>query len=138
MKRPIASVTGAGGGIGAALTYALMGTHEVRELFRSESARSRALVASGGTVVIGDLQDEAALTRLIAGADLVIHAAAKMTGFKAEEFHAVNVEGTQRVAEIVAGAAGRRMILVSSIAVHGADEPGPDGYRDEEVLPDDQ
>lgn len=137
MSRPVASVTGANGGIGVRLCRALAATHDVRGLFRAESARSRAFAAAGGTVVLGDLDDAAALERLVTGADLVVHAAAKMTGLAWADFQRINVEGTRRLARAAAVQRCRRFVHVSSIAVYGADAPGADGFAEAGVLPDD-
>lgn len=134
MNRPLASVTGAGGGIGARLCAALAGTHRVRGLFRAESGRSRALAAAGGEIVIGDLADEAMLASLVSGADVVFHCAAKISGFSPAEFEAVNVEGTRAVVLAARAAGCRRVVHVSSIAAYGSRPPLPQGYAEEILI----
>lgn len=130
MNRPLASVTGAGGGIGTRLCEALAATHTVRGLFRAESEKSRALAAAGGEVVIGDLANDAALAALVRGADVVFHCAAKITGFSPAEFEKVNVAGTQALARAVKAAACRRIVHVSSIAVYGTRPPTEQNYSE--------
>ncbi len=117
MKRPLASITGAGGGIAARLCQMLAATHAVRGLFRAESEKSRALAAAGGEVVIGDLANETALAALVRGADVVFHCAAKIMGFSPAEFEAVNVAGTRALLRAAKAAGCRRVVHVSSIAV---------------------
>lgn len=123
MNRPLASVTGAGGGIGSRLCEMLAATHTVRGLFRAESVKSRAFAAAGGEVVIGDLGNEAALAALVRGADVVFHCAAKIMGFSPTEFEAVNVAGTQSVAHSAKASGCRRVVHVSSIAAYGLCAP---------------
>lgn len=131
MSRPRASVTGAGGGIGARVCELLAATHAVRGLFRTESEKSRALAAAGGEVVIGDLANDAALAALVRGADVVFHCAAKITGFSPAEFEAVNVAGTRAVARAAKAAGCRRVVHVSSIAAYGSNPPVQQGYTEE-------
>ncbi len=64
-------------------------------------------------VVVGDLGDEAALTRLCAGADVVIHGAGLVKAPNRAAFDAVNVAGARRVALAAAGVP--HVVLVSSL-----------------------
>lgn len=134
MNRPLASVTGAGGGIGARLCEVLAATHAVRGLFRAESEKSRAFAAAGGEVIIGDLANEAALAALVRGADVVFHCAAKIMGFSPAEFEAVNVVGTRAVARAAKAAGCRRVVHVSSIAAYGNNPPVQGAYAEEVAL----
>lgn len=68
-------------------------------------------------VQAGSLADPAALTRLVAGADVVIHAAGLVKALSLAAFLEVNRDGTARLAEAVAEAsAGSRLVLISSLA----------------------
>lgn len=149
MSRPVAIVTGAGGGIGSSLCRALRATHEVRGLFRAESAASRELAAAGGTVLLGALAEEAAMARWVGGADVVFHCAAMMRGFSADAFRAVNVDATRALARAARAHGCRRFVHVSSAAVYAAaagasgvfsetlelrDEPALDAYSRSKVL----
>ncbi len=66
----------------------------------------------------GSINDDAALRRALAGAEGVIHLAAKVsiTG-RAEEFDAVNVEGTRRLLHLAREAEVRDVVFVSSPSV---------------------
>jgi nucleoside-diphosphate-sugar epimerase len=75
-------------------------------------------------IVIGDVRDPAALRRLCAGADLLVHAAGLIKATSRADFDAVNVEGARQAA-LAARDAGARMILVSSLA---AREPALSDY----------
>ena len=113
-------VTGGTGFIGKSLVRRLLTEgHEVRVLARP-SPRADALAALGAEVIRGDLAETAILHRAIAGADIVFHAAAKVTGpGSREEFFQANVNGTQRVLEACLQQGVRRVVYLSSIAVYG-------------------
>jgi nucleoside-diphosphate-sugar epimerase len=66
-------------------------------------------------IVIGDVRDPAALHRLCAGADLLVHAAGLIKAPSRAAFDAVNAEAARQGA-LAARAAGARMILISSLA----------------------
>ena len=72
--------------------------------------------------IVGDLGDAPSLSNLVAGTDLVIHAAGAIKARDRQAFFAVNAEGARAVAE---AAGGRRMILLSSQV---AREPGLSDY----------
>lgn len=74
-------------------------------------------------VVVGDLGDEAALRRLCAGADVVIHGAGLVKAANRAAFDAVNVAGARRIA--VAAAGVPHVVLVSSLT---AREPALSHY----------
>jgi nucleoside-diphosphate-sugar epimerase len=75
-------------------------------------------------IVIGDVRDPAALRRLCAGADLLVHAAGLIKAPGRAAFDAVNRDGAHQAA-LAAQAAGLRMILISSLA---AREPALSDY----------
>ena len=66
-------------------------------------------------VVLGDLKDEAAVARLCAGADVVIHAAGLVKAPNRGAFDAVNVAGARRVAQAADRAGTPHAVLVSSL-----------------------
>jgi nucleoside-diphosphate-sugar epimerase len=75
-----------------------------------------------------DLCDERAVSQLVAGTEIVIHAAGlahqhRATSSSESDFFRVNARGAEVVAR-AAGAAGcRRFVLVSSVAVYGNGSP---------------
>lgn len=73
-------------------------------------------------VVLGDLENDAALDALTDGVDVIVHGAGLIKAAGWTDFAAVNIKGVERVARR-AGAA--RMALISSLA---AREPGLSDY----------
>ncbi|WP_395020247.1 NAD-dependent epimerase/dehydratase family protein [Dongia sp.] len=120
------AVTGATGFVGSHVIRRLTANgHQVRILARrmpiTALTPDRPL-----EVVLGDLDDQAALQRLVGGVDAVIHVAGIIKARHAAQFHKVNVEGTRHVAAALSEAApDLRVIHVSSLA---AREPGLSPY----------
>lgn len=107
------AVTGATGFVGRHLVHALAARHEVRALVRR---RDPALSELGVELVAGALEDGDALGRLVAGAEVVVHAAALIRAPSAAEFDRVNHRGTEHLVRAAARAGVRRFVLVSSLA----------------------
>ncbi|MQS17843.1 NAD-dependent epimerase/dehydratase family protein [Streptomyces kaniharaensis] len=102
-------VTGATGGVGAAVLQELMAQgRPVRALVRPESAHLPAL--NGAEVAEGDLADPDSLRRAVEGADAVIHAACTFTD------HATDVAAMRT---LVDGWRGGPFVFVSSIDAYG-------------------
>lgn len=114
MTAPVA-VTGASGFVGQALVGALLASgHAVRAL-----VHRRALDMDHARLetVRGGLDDEAALTRLMAGCGAVVHVAGAVRGRSAADFDPVNAEGAARVARVAQAVCETpRIILISSLA----------------------
>ena len=133
-NKGLVSVTGANGGIAQSLLPALLGDHyAVRALFRAENANSRRWAEAGCEIIIGDVRDPDSLKSLVAGADVVIHGAAKIMGFDPDAFHATNVQGTKNLLAAAIDGGCRRFVHLSSMAVYGAGEPGADGAYPEDT-----
>jgi nucleoside-diphosphate-sugar epimerase len=127
------ALTGASGYTGGHLLRALRERgDDVAVLVRRESRPSAAL-AEAATVVEGDLADGAALERLVAGCDAVVHVAAvyRTAGHSDDYYREVNVRGTERLLEAAARHGVRRFVHTSTVGVHGhvarppADEAAP-------------
>ncbi|MGW2254324.1 condensation domain-containing protein [Kitasatospora sp. NPDC001660] len=102
-------VTGATGGVGAAVLQELMAQgRPVRALVRPESAHLPAL--NGVELAEGDLADPDSLRRAVEGADAVIHAACTFTD------HATDVAAMRA---LVDGWRGGPFVFVSSIDAYG-------------------
>ena len=73
----------------------------------------------------GDMTDRAAVDRLVAGADVVVHLAFII--IDAANAHDVNVSGSRTVFEATAAAGVGRLVYASSVAAYGfhADNPQP-------------
>ncbi len=122
-----AAVTGATSGVGMRLCEVLRARgDEVVGLVRDPArADARRLAEVGVTLVPGDLADEGALERLVAGADVAFHTAAHVGEWgPPETFVAVNVAGTRRLVEAAARGGVRRVVHLSSTAVYGRPDRG--------------
>jgi 2-alkyl-3-oxoalkanoate reductase len=116
------AVTGASGFVGPHLVAALSRRGwKVRLLLRRWSPLP-SLAGVEAEIVWGDLEDEAALRRLVDGADAVVHAAGLIKARHASDFRAVNRDGTARLAALAPHA---KFLLLSSLA---AREPGLSPY----------
>jgi nucleoside-diphosphate-sugar epimerase len=122
----LVAVTGATGFVGSHVIRRLTANgHQVRILARRMPIA--ALTPDKPLeVVLGDLDDQPALHRLVSGVDAVIHVAGVVKARHAAEFHKVNVDGTRHVATALSGVSpDLRVIHVSSFA---AREPGLSPY----------
>ncbi len=74
----------------------------------------------------GDIRDEVAARELVAGARILVHAAAALPirGGR-DEIRSVNVDGTLTLLSAAAEAGVRRVVFVSSTAVYGVPEKHP-------------
>ena len=124
--RPLAAITGATGFIGRHAVEALtQAGWRVRLLLRRDPSGS-SWRASRPEVVAGSLNDEAALDRLVDGADAVIHLAGLIKAARRADFFEVNRDGAVRLAEAVRRhAPDAHFVMVSSLA---AREPSLSDY----------
>ncbi|WP_291417187.1 NAD(P)-dependent oxidoreductase [Actinophytocola sp.] len=106
----IAVVTGASGCVGGAVSRALVaGGWSVRHLTRTP-----------GPGHVGDLGDPASLRGLCSGADLVVHAGANLSDWRAgQEIWRVNRDGTLALLDEAARAGVSRFVYVSTVDVFG-------------------
>lgn len=120
------AVTGATGFVGShVIRHLTAAGHQVRILARrmpiTALTPDRPL-----EVVLGDLDDQPALHRLVSGVDAVIHVAGVIKARHTVTFHKVNVEGTRHLAAALANESpDLRVIHVSSLA---AREPSLSPY----------
>src|SRR5207248_5849741 len=97
-------------------------------------------------VLRGDIADPAVVREAVAGADVVVHCAAKVGDWGGvDDYRAVNVEGLRGLLEACRGRPLRRFVHLSSLGVyaarhhHGTDESEPppaehmDGYTQSKV-----
>ncbi|MEQ1788077.1 MAG: NAD-dependent epimerase/dehydratase family protein [Acidimicrobiales bacterium] len=107
------ALTGASGFLGRHLGEALRAAgHEVRALHRRPTDSG-----PGVEVVVGDLSDTGALTRLVEGADAVVHAAALVRSADAGALQRVNVDGTCALLAVCDDVP--RFLQISTAGVHG-------------------
>jgi predicted dehydrogenase len=110
-------VTGATGFIGRHVLSALVraGHRPVALVRDPASARE---IADHVEIAHGDITDPVALGRSVKGADSIVHLAAATRTNDPEEAHAVNVLASRMLASAALAAGVRRLVAVSSIAVH--------------------
>ena len=126
MNKQLAFVTGGSGFVGGRLIGALVAQGwQVRALVRGEKAAA-SVTALGAAPVLGELTDESAVSKAMAGSMVVFHVAAlfKMWG-KQEEFNAVNVDGTRTLVEVAVDTPSVQKVIMVSAAgvVQGDPEP---------------
>lgn len=128
-------VTGGSGFLGGALARALRARGDrVRVVQRGDAPALRSL---GVEVVRADLSDREATTRAFAGADAVLHVAAKAHLWgELGAFHAANVVGTRNVLDACRTHGVTRLVYTSTPSVvhtggdvEGIDESAPVGVR---------
>jgi len=112
-------VTGANGFVGAALSKELQDRGEtVRGLVRKTSDLSL-LEGTEIELIYGSLSDPASIAKGTEGAEIVFHAAAAVSDWGSwDYFRRINVEGTRHVLNAAAAAGVKRVVLISSVAVH--------------------
>jgi len=84
------------------------------------------------TEVIGDIRDAAHLTEAMKGADIVIHTAAALPLYAAQDIRSTDIDGTRNVLEAARENAVDRVIHISSTAVYGIPGHHP-LYEDDEL-----
>lgn len=113
-------ITGATGKVGSRLAAHLARRGDaVRALVR-DPARAAELAKANIELARGDLLDSESLNRAAQGIEAVVHCAAFFRGATAEQAHAVNDEGTQRLAHAAREAGVRRFLFTSTGLVFGA------------------
>lgn len=118
----IAAVTGATGFVGPHLVAALARHGWTPRLLVRRMAPVPSLAGIEAELVFGDLEDDAALHRLVEGADAVVHTAGLIKARDVEDFFRVNRDGTARLSALASNAF---FLLLSSIA---AREPQLSAY----------
>lgn len=122
-----ALVTGGGGFLGGAIVRALRARNDhVRTFQRGEYPALREL---GVEVVRGDLRDVDALTRAVAGCDVVFHVAAKAGVWgDFNEYYQSNYLGTRNVIAACNTQGANRLVYTStpSVVFNGSDEENMD------------
>lgn len=119
-------VTGALGFIGAHFVErALAAGHEVCGLYRSAEGDKQALLAAlerqGALLAQADVLEPEQYRVRLEGADCVCHFAAAFKGahHTAEDFHRINVTGTEALMRAAAAAGVRRFIFCSTAGIYG-------------------
>jgi len=119
------AITGATGFIGRRLALHLPRNGDrVRALVR-DPQRASTLLDPAVELVVGDLSSAAALARLVADCDAVIHCAGAVRGRGYGDFASANVAGVEQVLAALRAQPETRLLALSSLA---AREPGLSPY----------
>lgn len=123
-------ITGATGFLGSRLVSALAARGDsVRALCRGTGKENR-LQEANVDILRGDLNDRESLRRAIAGADVVCHAAAAMSG-SWREYAETTVRGTEWMLELSQEAGVKRFVHISSVTVYRTGGLGKGSLIDE-------
>ena len=129
-------VTGANGFVGLAVLQRL---NEIRGLQSVGSVRRAAWLTGTTVVEVGDLTAQTDWSLTLAGADAVIHLAARVHVMQETEidplpaFRAVNVNGTFNLARQAAAAGVKRFVFISSVKVNGESTPSGEAFTEADV-----
>lgn len=138
-----ALITGADGFVGRALA-AHMSTqrHQVRTAVREPRLEFANLAAQHNWVLVsvGEIGPAAKWLPALNGVEAVVHLAARVHVMRDRavdplaEFRLVNVQGTERLAQMAAAAGVRRFVFLSSIKVNGDETPSGVPYQADDPL----
>jgi nucleoside-diphosphate-sugar epimerase len=113
-------VTGGAGFLGQHLAAALQERGDAVRVFDRPSANTERLAQQGVEFHPGDICQPASLTEPMQGVGAVVHLAAMSAVWAPmEEYHAVNVTGTENVCRAALAAGVERLIHISSWTVYG-------------------
>lgn len=76
-------------------------------------------------IIMGDIRNRSLLTQSMAGADYVVHTAAALPLYSAEDIYTTDVEGTRNVLEAAQTNQIKRVVHISSTAVYGIPDHHP-------------
>ena len=114
IKSRTIAITGATGFAGRhVITELLAQGHTIRALVRDPAL---AKMPEAVVVVSGDLHSEMALTRLLDGADAVVHLAGVLAAVRDHDYFRVNAHGTLALAEVAIRLGIKRFVHVASLA----------------------
>ncbi|GHJ39689.1 hypothetical protein Sm713_52980 [Streptomyces sp. TS71-3] len=108
----------------------MLGRHLVARFAADGRSVTGLDIASGGQPagvreVIGDIRDPEAVDRALEGADLVVHCAAALPSYPAEEIRSIIVEGTRTLLSAARRQGVHRTVHISSTAVYGLPDTVP-------------
>lgn len=125
-------VTGATGFVGFHVVQRLIHDGQSVRILRRQNSSTQDLADLSFETVIGDICDSAALIRAVAGVDVIIHCAAKISYWplEAAETWRINVQGTECVLRAAATQKLQRFVYVSSVMALGVPPVGTLGTED--------
>ena len=124
MTKPRVLVTGGSGFLGINLVrYLLARGYIVRSLDREPFDYPDC--AAQVEILTGDIRDRSTVDRAVAGARIVVHAAAALPLYSTADIMSTDVDGTRHVLDASLAAAVERVIHISSTAVYGVPDHHP-------------
>lgn len=114
-------ITGAHGYLGSEIFRAFAGYERTALVspWGNTQAIAEDLTLPGTSEARADLASERNVANLVAGHNVVVHAAARATDYGPwEAFERINVHGTKRLAEAAKAAGVQRFVFISTVAVH--------------------
>ncbi|GII32905.1 NAD-dependent epimerase/dehydratase family protein [Planotetraspora mira] len=127
-------VTGTTGQVGRRFVPRLLAQAQAEERVRvlvRDAARGERFAELGAEVVLGDLRDEEALGKAVAGVDAVVNVAASFRGVPDEEAWAVNRDAAVGLGRAALASGVRRFVQVSTGNVYGSGRGRPMTEDDE-------
>ncbi len=113
-------ISGATGSIGSALLKRLSESGQpIRALVRNAERASHLRGMANVDIVLGDLGEPDRLRGCVAGCSVAYHCAAKMSGMDRAASYAVNVTGTQALADEAVRSGVERFVFTSTVGVYG-------------------
>jgi uncharacterized protein YbjT (DUF2867 family) len=110
------AITGATGFVGGAVVRRLLRRgHEIRALVRRPDRAGRLRGWGAVECVAGGLEDEGALSTLVAGADTVVHLVGIIVEKGSQTFERVHVAGTERLTAAARAAGVNRFVHMSAL-----------------------
>lgn len=132
MSKQRVLVTGGSGFLGINLIrYLLKKGYDITSLDIADF--DYADVKDSVTTIKGDIRDKKILKEAVKGADLVVHCAAALPLYKAEDIYSIDIDGTRNVLEAAKKQGIKRVIHISSTAVYGIETKNPTSEDDELV-----
>ncbi|MEM9705240.1 MAG: SDR family NAD(P)-dependent oxidoreductase [Pseudomonadota bacterium] len=120
-RAEVIAVTGGTGFVGGTLINRLLADGKsVRALVRTPEKAKQWQANAGFTAISGDLNDKDALSRLCAGADVLIHGAGVVMARDDADYAKVNADGAGNAAA-AAKRSGARVVLLSSMSARFPD-----------------
>src|SRR5690242_7359295 len=118
MSKKKVLVTGGAGFLGINLVRYLLGkNYDV--VSYDVASFDYADVKDKAVAVIGDIRDKKALDRAMNGIDIVVHCAAALPLYTADEIYSIDLDGTRNVLEAAKNHDITRVVHISSTAVYG-------------------
>ncbi|GAA4574008.1 NAD-dependent epimerase/dehydratase family protein [Planotetraspora kaengkrachanensis] len=127
-------VTGTTGQVGRRFVPRLLAQTQAEERVRvlvRDAARAERFAELGAEVMLGDLRDEEALGKAVAGVDAVVNVAASFRGVPDEEAWAVNRDAAVGLGRAALASGVRRFVQVSTGNVYGSGRGRPMTEDDE-------